>query len=310
MGVAKLWTPFRSLTTDNWLSMGSAGQVFAISADIVFKCPTQFTDPVPEQAQESDESREKIEREKSVYKVLMRNPHRNIVRGVLCVPEGIFMRRLQCTLQARLDNAYSSISLNRQCQWVRQLASAMEWLERLGYVHGDLRPANILLDAQDTLKVGDFDATVRPGEELLVASTPFCKLEADYETPLAGPVSEQYSVGSCIYNIRTGHEPYHDIDGPVMVLKLMNNEFPSTLEDEIFGDIITQCWNGAYQSISELEQVILTRIRDDYSSSENDTIGVCCVTQDCAKGGPDPTDPALVAECEAFMRQERKDNLR
>lgn len=247
MGLATLWTPFPSLTVDNFLSRGSAGQIFAINANIVFKCPTQFTDPAPEQAQESEESGEKIEREKSVYKVLMQYQHRNIVRGILCVPEGIFLQRLECTLQARLDSHTEfPISLDRQSRWIQQLASAMEWLELLGYAHGDLRPANILLDAGDMIKVGDFDSTVRIGEQLLVTTAPFCKLEADYEAPLAGAVSEQYAVGSCIYNIRTGHEPFHDIDGPVMVRKLMNNEFPPTSNDDIFGDIVLRCWRGCY----------------------------------------------------------------
>lgn len=88
----------------------------------------------------------------------------------------------------------------------------MEWLERLGYAHGDLRPANILLYAGDTINVGDFGSTVRIGEPPLVATAPFCKLGVDYKAPLARDVSEQYAAGTCIYNIRTGHEPFYDID--------------------------------------------------------------------------------------------------
>ena len=114
----------------------------------------------------------------------------------------------------------------------------MEWLERLGYAHGDLRPANILLDIEDTTKVGDFDSTVRLGEQVLVTTAPFCKLEGDYEATIAGAISEQYAVGSCIYNIRTRFEPFHDVAGPVMVRKLMNNEFPTTSDDHLFGNII------------------------------------------------------------------------
>ena len=296
--------PLSSLTDDNFISRGSAGQVFAISHRIVFTCPTLFTDPAPEQLQESEESVEKIEREKSVYGVLMRYRHINLVRAILCAPEGIFMQRLKCTLRYRLDShAEPVLQLEMQCQWIQQLASAVEWLERLGYAHGDLRPANILLDAEDTIKLGDFDSTVELGERLLVTTAPFCKLEGDYEAPIASPVSEQYAVGSCIYNIRTGFEPLHDIAGPVMVRKLMNNEFPPTSDDYLFGDIILGCWRGHYSSIRQLKQAVLTHslgfeetTRDDSDrSTARDFSNVI-----------DPTNQSLVSECEAFLRQNRK----
>lgn len=135
----------------------------------------------------------------------------------------------------------------------------MEWIERLGYARGDLRPASGLLDAGDTIEVGDFDSTVRKGEPLLVATATFCILERDYEAPLAGDFSEQYAVGSCIYNIRPGQEPFHDIHGPVMVRKLMNNELPPTSNDGIFRDVVLRCWRGSYQTISELEQATILK---------------------------------------------------
>ncbi|KAI4210387.1 MAG: hypothetical protein LQ351_006754 [Letrouitia transgressa] len=202
MAHAILKTPFSSLTSDNFISRGSTGQVFAISTNLVFKCPTLFTNPAPEQLLESEESIKKIEREKSVYKVLMRCHHPNLIRAVLCAPEGIFMQRLKCTLRSRLDNHESTISLEQELRWIRQLVSAVAWLESLGYAHGDLRPANILLDTRDTIKIGDFDSTVRFGEQLLVSTAPFCKLEGDYEAPRASPFSEQYAIGSYVYNIR------------------------------------------------------------------------------------------------------------
>ena len=119
MGFATLWTPFPSLTSDKFLSRGCAGQVFAITANVVFECPTQFTDPAPEQLYESEESIQKLEREKSVYKVLMQNQHKNIVRGILLAPEGIFMQLLECTLQTRLaTHTDSLINAERQIQWI------------------------------------------------------------------------------------------------------------------------------------------------------------------------------------------------
>jgi len=57
----------------------------------------------------------------------------------------------------------------------------------------------MLLDANDNIQVGGFDATVRPGAELMVASEPFSKIYENLETPPAGPVSEQFSLASYIY---------------------------------------------------------------------------------------------------------------
>lgn len=152
---AELWTPFRSLSSDNFLSRGSAGQAFAINGNVVSKCPTLFINPAQAQKEEMDESIEKIEREKTIYEVLMQHPHPNIMHGIICVPEGFFMQRYNETLEARLELPSLPIVQER---WIRQLGSAIAWLEELGYIHGDLRPANILLDHAENVKVGDFDA--------------------------------------------------------------------------------------------------------------------------------------------------------
>lgn len=138
----------------------------------------------------------------------------------------------------------------------------MQWngLNVSDYAHGDLGPVNILLDAGDTIEVGNFDSTVRIGKPLLVATATFCKLEGDYEAPIAGDFSEQYAVGSCIYNIRLGHEPFHDIDGPVMLGILVNNESPPTSNDGIFGDVVLRCWCGSiipthFRGSCEIEKI-------------------------------------------------------
>ena len=259
MTVTRLQTPFPSLTSDNFLSRGSAGQVFAISREIVFKCPTSFEDPVATQAEEMGESVKRIEHEKVVYKILMEHRHPNIVHGILCVPEGLFMQRLSSTLEFRIDQS-TTLPISRDCQhrWIQQLTSALAWIEQLGYVHGDLRPANIFLDETENIKLGDFDCAVKKGEQLLAASEPFCKLNEAYEPPPAGPISEQFALASCLYNIRFGNKPFHQLNAPTRVLKLIRNEFPATSADHVFGATIQKCWKGAYGSIGDLQEVIST----------------------------------------------------
>ncbi|KAG5963293.1 hypothetical protein E4U56_002798, partial [Claviceps arundinis] len=84
---ASLQFPFTSIDNDNYLERGAAGQVFAISKRVAFKCPTKFGNPAPDQEEEMEESAANIAHEKSMHELLMKHPHPNIVRCILCVPE-------------------------------------------------------------------------------------------------------------------------------------------------------------------------------------------------------------------------------
>lgn len=250
--------PFPSLSADNFLSQGGAGQVFAINKNVAFKCPVLFeVDNLPPESEaEMKENIMQVENEKKIYELLKSHPHPNLLYGILCVSEGIFMPRLETTLAACL--ASSTTGRDVQERWIRQLVSAATWLESLGYVHGDLRPENILLDKLGNIRVADFDATVPAGTDLRLATLPFCKVDENFEPPAAGPESEQFSLGSCIYNIRFGYPPFTDLglDSPVWRKMLAHKEFPST-SDDLFGAIIQNCWHGTFSSISSLEAEVI-----------------------------------------------------
>jgi serine/threonine protein kinase len=251
--------------------------------------------------EEMEESATKIEAEKAVYKVLMKRPHPNILQCILCAPEGLFLRRMDCTLLERLSqSATTPIPSETQEKWVQQLTSALAWLEQLDFVHGDLRPANILLDANEEIKLADFDATVRPGEELKVAGVPFCKTNAKCETPLAGPESEQYSLASCIYTIRFGHWPWHGLTGRAMFERLARNEFPPTSADPLLGDLITSCWFGKYESIAAVEKDVLRRLGRTVDSRADELDEEAVVVDGSEEF------LSLRAECEAFIASHQR----
>jgi serine/threonine protein kinase len=50
-------------------------------------------------------------------------------------------------------------------QWGAEIASAISDLEELGLAHGDLWPANILLDKDDHIKLADFDYSMKFGSK-------------------------------------------------------------------------------------------------------------------------------------------------
>lgn len=303
-GQAVLQIPFRSLDCDDFISRGSAGQVFAVSPRLVLKFPTSFTNPAPEQVVESEESRQKIEHEKSIYQMMMDFRHPHLVRAILCAPEGIFLERLRCTLRCRLDDgATTPITPTQEMRWITQLTSAVEWLATLDYAHGDLRPANIHLDERDVLKIADFDATVRFGQRLLVATAPFCKLQDDYEPPIASSTSEQYSLGSCIYTVRNRKEPFHDLEGPEMARRLIDGKYSDTSHDTELGPIIQACWRGDYTSIQQLKRTIFETARCLVGNLD-DKCETTCLDGEVGND-EDPPLSSLITECEDFLLRNR-----
>ncbi|KAK4032764.1 hypothetical protein C8A01DRAFT_50512 [Parachaetomium inaequale] len=78
--------PFRSLSVDNSISRGASSYVFYINRNI-----------------EMEESNKKIETEKAVYRVFIEHLYPNIVQYIIYIPEGIFLRRIESTLQDQLS---------------------------------------------------------------------------------------------------------------------------------------------------------------------------------------------------------------
>lgn len=88
------------------------------------------------------------------------------------------------SLRSRLaQHKERPISEQLQHRWIKQLASAVAWLEQLDYFHGDMRPANILLDVAGNVMLCDFGNATRRGEELPGATDPFYRLLPGMEKP-------------------------------------------------------------------------------------------------------------------------------
>jgi serine/threonine protein kinase len=64
-------------------------------------------------------------------------------------------------------------------RWLMELCNADAWLESLGYVHGDIRPPNLLLDSQEHLKLADFDYVAPIGTAAELNCPPWARVLGD-----------------------------------------------------------------------------------------------------------------------------------
>jgi serine/threonine protein phosphatase PrpC len=139
-------------------------------------------------------------------------PQRQARRHVFCATEHI---EGQSLAEWMADQAQPDLARVRDV--VRQIASGLLALHRREMVHRDLRPHNVLMDADGTVKIIDFGSVSVAGLNEIV---PPVEGEAAYAGTLqysapelyrglpATPASDLYSLGVIAYQLLTGALPY------------------------------------------------------------------------------------------------------
>jgi len=252
-----LYNPFLGV---EYLDRGGYAHIFRLpSTEIVLKLSHRIVNGTAAEDKRAAESLEILRSERSVYDALKAYPtHPNIVQCFLSTDIAIFLKFEPDTLWKRLDRrADDPISDEQQFRWIREIASAATWLESLDYFHGDLRPENILLDATEHVKLCDFGRTSKRGTKIEVATYPFYRPD---DKAVAGATHEQFAMGSCAFNIRTGEMPYGEWSTPAefraICDALRRGEYPPTHDDAVLGDVISSCWHARYKSIKDVEDAI------------------------------------------------------
>ena len=196
-----------------------------------------------------------------------RAPCPYIIQSFFRGPDVTFMQFMKNkTLRHRMDMKDKP---RHVLPWMQQLSDAVACIESLGYAHGDINPLNILLDDEDQLKLVDFDHARKIGDEIEVGYEPYVRFrnattdsDGNYVEGSggnygnAGPVTEQFALGSIFWYITRGAELYADIEGPKMLSLLMRLKFPATDPQDPIDKIISDCWLGKFQSIKDLSNHI------------------------------------------------------
>ncbi|OAQ95622.1 hypothetical protein LLEC1_03635 [Akanthomyces lecanii] len=247
--------PLSRMFKFRFLSRGATGYVFQVDDEIALKYAR-------------DEQADEFKHENDIYNILEEHePSPCIIQSRLRLPSVNFLPFMHGgSLEARLrdnqirDDKGKLIGIKRNEPihkiglWTMELATAAAWFESLGLVHGDLRPANLLLDCNDHLKLADFDCADTTG------APPWARLlgdEAGSEKGTwghNGARTEQFAVGSIIYTMTRGFQPYEEEDlGRGAVQRLQNMDLPE-LEDDHLDAITHRCWTQGYGTMNALAE--------------------------------------------------------
>jgi tetratricopeptide (TPR) repeat protein len=117
------------------------------------------------------------------------------------------------TLAARVAGAPQPPA--QAARWVADLAGAVQAAHAAGVVHRDLKPQNVLLDADGRLKVADFGLAQLAGGGDVTATgaimgTPsyMAPEQASGLVKTIGPAADIYALGAILYELLTGRPPF------------------------------------------------------------------------------------------------------
>lgn len=196
--------------------------------------------------------------EQTIFELLDRAPCPYIVQSFFRGPDVTFM---QLHRNGTLHDRMTMVNKPRHIlPWFQQLSDAVACVESLGYAHGDLNPRNILLDDEDQLQLVDFGHALKIGDDVEVGYEPYVRFHnrrvKGGSYGIAGPITEQFALGSIFWYITRGAELYDDLEGSEQVNRLIDRKYPVTDPQDPIDSIISDCWLGNFQSIADLSNRI------------------------------------------------------
>lgn len=167
---------------------------------------------------------------------------------------------------------HSPVSPERAVEIMKQLSSALAHAHHNQIVHRDIKPQNILMDAEGNVKISDF------GIAMALSATSYTQTNSvlgtvHYLSPeqarggMANKKSDIYSLGIVMYELITGKLPFSGESAVSIALKHLQTETPSlretvpTLPQSLENVVLKSTAKNIqhrYQSADELEADLAT----------------------------------------------------
>ncbi len=104
-----------------------------------------------------------------------------------------------------------SIPCSKACAWAAEVATALAVAHRKGVIHGDVKPANILITEDDRIKLTDFGMArlaSRDSKDTPLLGSPAYWCPEQIVGKPQDARSDIFSLGVVMYEMVTGHRPF------------------------------------------------------------------------------------------------------
>ncbi|KAF2760822.1 kinase-like protein [Pseudovirgaria hyperparasitica] len=156
---------------------------------------------------------------------------------------------------------FKSIPIQQREKWAQQAAESIAFIHSRNVIHCDIHPNNFLLDENLDIRLCDFAGSLY-GEldGKAMESTSFFLPRDPLSTP--NIKTDLFALGSVMYYIMTGREPFHGLQDDEITARFMREEFPDVSEFAC-GHIISGCWTTKFNSALEVVVEFTRKVTDD-----------------------------------------------
>ncbi|HEU4866285.1 MAG TPA: serine/threonine-protein kinase [Actinomycetota bacterium] len=223
------------------------------------------------------------------------------------------------------DEAVSGPATEARARQVcREIVSALKASHTQGVLHRDLKPGNVLLCEDGSVKVGDFGvAKMAEGMDLtqagIMLGTPAYLAPERIEGEPASAASDIYSVGVMLYEFLAGRKPF-DADTPLGMIRAIQEEQVPSLTDlrpdvdpefaAVIGKAMARDPALRYASAAEMEADLIEPVVQPPTGDATLPQGVPNPTRVMeTPGAPRGTNPTLVSRPAVRKRTNPWDRL-
>jgi serine/threonine protein kinase len=184
------------------------------------------------------ENREFVQRFLREARVASKSQHRNVVRAYDINKKGasvyMVMEYVSGVSLGQILRAKGSLDIPEALEVGRAVAEAIGYIARVGLVHRDIKPDNVMLDRRGGVKLCDLGLARQSGaatltEPMTAQGTPAYMAPEAALRPEIDTQADVYALGILLYQTLLGRLPFDNPD-PVEVLRMQVEEEPRGLD--------------------------------------------------------------------------------